>query len=438
MRWASIAALCLVLTACDSTSTGADAAPGTDAARVDSSAPGTDGSVVRDAARPTSDAGPAPMPADCVAPEVLCVDDTPGPTQEFSSIQDAVDVAGPGDSVVVFDGSYAGFRLDTDGTASEPITVRAVGRVDLVSTAPSSDNVIRIQNTSYVTVDGFHIDCGGTTQPYDYDYSGMAARGALATEPMRGIVVRNMEITGCSPAGFYCSQCQGLVLTDNYIHDNVREAEGGNGMGIYLSNAGTDDVTAIGNRFEDNEGPGIHLNGDSSIGGDGVQTGHLFERNTFIGNGQNGLNMDGVQSVTFINNVIADNRNHGIRGFQIDGAEGPANFVVINNTFVSNGGNPVKLTADGGGHVLFNNLMVDNVEGGLHIMETTPQTSSNLLEASATGVLLDAPGRDFRLAPGSSAIGAGAASFGGQSAPAADMDGNPRGDPPDVGAFEAP
>jgi len=401
-----------------------------DAGRRDAGRPRTD------AGPPRTDAGPPPTAADCAGAEVLCVDDTAGPTQEYATIQEAVDVATAGDTVLVFEGRYVGFRVATSGTAEARITIRAVGTVVLTGPTSGSDNVVRIQNASYVTVDGFRIAGAGTARPYDYDFAGMAARGANPGSPMRGLVVRNMEISGSSPAGFYCSECAGLRLEGNFIHDNVRETEGGNGMGVYLSNAATDNVVVRNNRFEDNAGPGIHMNGDSSIGGDGVQTGDLFEGNTFIGNGQNGLNMDGVQDVVFINNVFADNARHAIRGFQIDAAAGPSGYTIINNTFALNADTPVKFTADGGGHVLFNNLLVANSGNDFDIAESTPMLSANLMESSASGVLMNAATRNYRLAAGSSAINAGVASFGGYDAPSVDFAGAPRDATPDVGAFE--
>src|SRR6185295_11285952 len=103
-----------------------------------------------------------------------------------------------------------------------------------------------------------------------------------------------------------------------------------------------------------------------------------FERNLVAENGANGFNMDGIQDCVFINNVFANNGRNGVRGFDIDAAEGPKNNVFINNTFFGNADTGVKMTEDGGGHVLFNNVLVANVEGGIVIDETTPMTSHNI------------------------------------------------------------
>ena len=64
---------------------------------------------------------------DCAGAEVLCVDDTAGPSQEYDTIQAAVDDAGAGDLVLVFEGSYAGFRVESGGEPGSPLVIRANG-----------------------------------------------------------------------------------------------------------------------------------------------------------------------------------------------------------------------------------------------------------------------------------------------------------------------
>jgi hypothetical protein len=56
-------------------------------------------------------------------------DDTaPGTADEpWATLQHAADTIAPGDEVVVLDGTYAGFRLETSGTAADNIRFRAAG-----------------------------------------------------------------------------------------------------------------------------------------------------------------------------------------------------------------------------------------------------------------------------------------------------------------------
>src|SRR5690349_10442854 len=117
-----------------------------------------------------------PPPAvDCALPDVLCVDDTPGPTQELASLQEAAAAVAPGQTVVVFDGTYEGFQVDASGTADKPIVFFANGDVHIGSPAPTGDG-IRLQNASHVRIVGFRIA--------DMPQRCIAARGATPDAPM--------------------------------------------------------------------------------------------------------------------------------------------------------------------------------------------------------------------------------------------------------------
>jgi pectin methylesterase-like acyl-CoA thioesterase len=74
-----------------------------------------------------------PVSLPCSAAKTLCVNATAGDTQEYSTIQAAVDDAQPGDTVLVFDGTYRGFTVSQDGTSSNRIAVRAEGRSALIN-----------------------------------------------------------------------------------------------------------------------------------------------------------------------------------------------------------------------------------------------------------------------------------------------------------------
>lgn len=415
----------------DATS-GTDAESGADTDTVSGSSTDTGTGSGDDSGEPE----PEPKPV-CADENVLCVDDDAGDTQEYSSIQAAVDDTLPGDTVFVHEGVYAGFRVSDSGTDSERIEIWGQPGALLQGTEPGgTNNAVRFEAVSYVTVRGFRIARDGTRMAYDYDNSCMAARGTTVDNPMRGLTIRDNELAGCSPAGLYVSQTEGLTLENNYIHDVVQSTQGNAGQGIYLSNAGTDNVTLRSNTIADNEGPGIHMNGDSSIGGDGLQTGHVFDGNVISGNGINGFNMDGVQDSLIVNNVFARNGRHAVRGFRIDADQGPANIVIVNNTFIENGDTATRFTEDAGGHILFNNLVVDNSANIFDIAQSDPQTAGNMFLDSGAGVFEDSEGGDFRITASSGAVDLGVDALGGQMAPSDDLNGFAREGAPDVGAFE--
>jgi hypothetical protein len=87
---------------------------------------------------------PNSQPLNCSSPTVHCVDDNTGNTQEYSTIQSAVDNAGSGDTVLVHEGTYQGFRVTKSGTSTAPLTVKAINEnvvVNSVGPRGGNDNI---------------------------------------------------------------------------------------------------------------------------------------------------------------------------------------------------------------------------------------------------------------------------------------------------------
>ncbi len=429
----------------------------TDVRLEDSGAPDASGRD-RDAEAADAEGVPDAAALDCSDQTVRCV----GVGREYGSIQDAADSAEPGDEILVFEGSYAGFEVSTNGSSAAPIVFRAVGTVVIDRPASTGDG-IRLQNVSYVHVDGFEIESP--------DERCIAARGATPEAPMRGLLIRNVRCRGAGVEGFYLSE-----VADSVIEGNEISGSGASGStrshGIYLANAGSDGTTIRGNSIfgaGPSESNGIHVNGDLSVGGDGVVSGLVVEANTIHHNAQNGLNFDGVQDALVFNNVIHDNARNALRAYAIDGAEGPASLTVVNNILStpSNGGWAIKLTEDLGGHVVFNNiLLATNRSTGAICVERpdrlqsaanagtgrfSADDESTIVDAASWSTLglndgwVEASGSDvfegadgFRTKPGAAVIDRGRAAFGGRAAPTIDIEGTrrPRGADFDLGAYE--
>jgi len=353
-----------------------------------------------------------------------------GAGQPYSTIQSAADAVQPGDSIVVHDGTYTGFELATSGTAAAPITVRTQGNVTINQPGRTGSG-IRLTNVNYVSIDGFQIrDISGSDPG-----GGISARGATATQPMQGLIVRNNTVVHCSKSGIYLSHVNSSLIEGNTISGSGVE------HGIYLANAGSDNTTIRGNVVFDNTGAGIHFNGDASVGGDGIISGLQVENNVIYGNGQNGLNMDGVRDSLVQNNLVYGNGRHALRGYQIDAAAGPRNMKIIHNTFVAATGSSIKLTEDGGGgHVIFNNiLLADGADGPLFVQGSFV-AAANLQDgtSAAAGLFVNAAAGDYHLKAGSRAIDAGVSELSGVLAPLVDFEGTvrPQGAAPDQGADE--
>lgn len=410
-------------------------------------------------------------PLNCAAADVLCVDDTTGPTQEYATVQAAADATKPGDTVLVHDGSYGGFRITVSGTQAAPVTFKANG-IDVVihTGGPNAPEAgIFLRRVSYVTVEGFII------YGANFARNCIGARDATATSPMTGLIIRNNICAGASNEGFYLSQVSNSLVEGNVIA-NTGLAVTRRGHGIYLANAGSDNTTLRGNTISvapKPESSGIHFNGDLSVGGDGIISGLLVEKNIVYSAAQNGLNMDGVQDSTIQNNLVFGNTRHALRAYRIDGAQGPRNLKIINNTFVVPGtsaGWAIALSEDGGGHVIFNNILIKEGTGGGSIRvdnlnfssnhnavidrfsrdneNTTiglatwrtfgPDKDQNSFLSTSSDLFVNPAADNYQLRAGSPAIDAGISALAGISVPSADIAGipRPRGPASDMGAHE--
>ncbi len=276
---------------------------------------------------------------------------------------------------------------------------------------------------------------------------------------MRGLLIRNNTVRGSGSTNIYMSQVADSIIEGNIASGSLES------HGIYLANGGSDNTVLRGNNCYGNAINGIHFNGDQAETGDGLQWLLTVEGNVVHANGANGLNMDGVQYSSISNNLVFDNRGHGLRAYAIDGADGPRLLTVVNNTFEGNGGWSIKLTQDGGHHIVFNNILLSR-SGSLAVENTKLTADRNLAADSfsmdgersvvrlrqwqAAGLgpstrlvspdqVFVAPGNaDYRLRPGSPALDAGVFILNGQLAPRIDLTGRerPAGDAHDVGALE--
>lgn len=387
---------------------------------------------------------------ECGAARILCVDDTPTAEREYESIQAAVDDARRGDTVMVFPGRYAGFRVTRSGTRKRPIVIQAFGRARVVDPAAGDDRGIHLSRVSYVEIRDFVVSAARMRQ-------GIAASDATANNPMRGLMIVGNEVSGARSTNIYLSQVADSLVAGNTASGS-RESHG-----IYLANAGSDGTELRGNRCFGNAKNGIHLNGDARVGGDGVHTDVIADGNVLHDNAANGFDLDGVRESTFVNNVAYDNGRHGPRAFAIDAAAGPARLVIANNTFVDNAGWAIKLTQDDGGHRVFNNTMLSDagglaVDAGLRadynvaaVFSLDGDTTlldleqwqaagrgANSFVASRTALFQRANKSDYHLRKTSPALDAGTRRFGGEAAPELDADRLPRPDGAayDIGAYE--
>ncbi len=374
------------------------------------------------------------------------------------TIQAAADMVQPGDTVIVTQGHYAGFFLDTkSGTEAAPIQFQAEGQVVVEgegSRTCQRHETVCLWESNYVHVTGFEIvgrDCGYG----QCDVLSVRADGGQQHASV-GNVIRNNVLHGGESRGLYITFGVDAVIEGNEIYDT--------GIGIYFANGapasyGDENSTIAGNHIHDNADLAIHMNADASSPGDGIIRGLTVVGNRIENNASQGIHFDGVCDSLVANNLVVGN-NRGIIVSRVDGALSPENMVVVNNTVIQRSGTQVCLRIGGGSHdiVVFNNvflhedtMVVDledcgspitsdyNAVSNLNQIQGATGGESHSLETDLAGAGFTAPGSgDYSLTQGSPLVDQGTASLGGQDAPATDIRGatRPADSGFDIGAYE--
>ncbi|MBL7938683.1 MAG: right-handed parallel beta-helix repeat-containing protein [Flavobacteriales bacterium] len=240
--------------------------------------------------------------------------------QAWATIQHAADIALAGDSVIVHAGSHAGFAaMDHSGTASAPIVFMA-GSEDVLIDSPCTYNDldgINVENVDWVVIEGFTVN--------DMPRSGI--RTALTDH----VTIRYNICANNSKWGILTGFAEHVIIEHNTCSGSQDE------HGIYFSNSADDPIIRHNHCF-DNNANGIHMNGDASLGGDGIISNAQVYGNIIHGNGTaggSGINCDGVVNSVIYNNLLYDNHASGISLYRIDGGAPSTGNKVYNNTVVN-------------------------------------------------------------------------------------------------------
>jgi hypothetical protein len=339
-------------------------------------------------------------------------DDGPGDSaRPFRTIQRAADGAGPGDTVIVHDGTY----IDEDGDNMVVHVNRAGTETDWIT--------FRAENRWGALVDGQDFATG-----YCWDFGGGAAY----------ILVEGMEIARFFSGGFWSNAgAHHITMEGNHVHA-IGNVETSSEYGICGAFEGSEASYHVydGNVFHDigrTGPPDQNFNHDHAIyncGDHATIVNNLFY-DCNAGWGVHMAGYDTVDDVLVSNNLFA----YGYVRGQIILWQPCHNVTIQNNIFympaVENAIN--FLTDDLENIVIRNNLVFG---GGLKDADDlgVPVLSGNI--EGTDPLLVDPEAYDFHLLDGSPAIDAGFADL----SPDHDLEGNPRPQEGgfDIGAYEHP
>ncbi len=285
-----------------------------------------------------------------LAAEITVDDDG---TEDYTTIQDAVNNAISGDTILVYPGTYS-----ENVDVGKELNITSVGGVSVthVTAAASNDNVFHIIADG-VTINGFNMS--GATD----------ATGIRIESSNHSTIINNMlsnNYLGIS-----------LIYSDNN-NVTINNASGNIYAGIYLLQSDNNDLND--NIVSNNAQYGIYL---SSLGV--VSRNNYFTNNT-VYNNLKGIFLQSPQDSTLTNNTVFNNTNNGIT---LDSSGD--NFDTENNTLI---GNTVLNNYNGViiDDMNYNNLIQNNVSNntykGIYLFDShyNNLTENTVLENCVFGI----------------------------------------------------
>jgi len=268
----------------------------------------------------------------------------------FLTLQKASNTVKAGDSVLVYNGNYAGFNHNgkASGTAGNPIVFKANGTNVWITQGSNIGDGINIENADWIEIHGFKVKV-----PNNTSITG-------GEEGIRAVYADHITIKNN-----FCDSCFRGILTgySDYItiENNTCTRSYGE-HGIYVSN-NSDFVALRFNSCSFNKATGIQINPDLSSGAPGYSKNILVSNNiAFENKGGAGFNFQGIDSALIMNNLIYNNHNaSGITLFHGDASVGCSNVRIYNNTLIvpSDGRCGIHIIDDASNIDIKNNIIIN-------------------------------------------------------------------------------
>ncbi len=269
-----------------------------------------------------------------------------GEVSPGDDLQAAINALGPGDELVMHDGTYeltGRLGISLAGTADQPIVIRAAdGEVPHIHREGADQNIVDIDAASYLTFRGIEFSGGSAgirmsdvdfltiEDCHIHDTGDVAVRandGGMTYEGLQ-ILRNHIHDTNYTGEGMYlgCNDngCQVFdsVIAGNYVHHtNGPTIEQGDGIEL---KEGSHDNVIRDNVIHDTNYPCILTYSAAGNGGPNV-----LERNVMWNCGDHGI--QSAADATIRNNIILSTNSDGI-AMQSHQSGSPSNLLIVHNT----------------------------------------------------------------------------------------------------------
>ena len=196
---------------------------------------------------------------------------TVGPGGTYGSIRAALNIAEPGDEVLILPGTYhESLYLSRSGLPGKPITIAAKTPGSVVLSGAGLPYVINGGSAQYITLTGLTVD--GCADPSDTDPPAVStyshwlvqnvtvsnAAGTGLTVFGNSVTIQNVTAEYCGLAGLSGNYCSNVLVEQSSTIDNNtagNDPDDDGGAGKWFE---TDHVTLDGVTSYDNTGPGYN------------------------------------------------------------------------------------------------------------------------------------------------------------------------------------
>jgi hypothetical protein len=386
-----------------------------------------------------------------------------GPGDDFRS---AMQNLHAGDTLILDGGTYnltGYFELDLTGSASQPIVIEAkAGQRPNINFVGTSQNIININNSTFLTLDGIEFTGGSRGLRFDggsditvrnciihgTDANAIAANDDGEDYARFTFVHNEIYDTGDTGEGFYLG-CNGdacrihdSLVADNYIHD-LNSARISQGDGIEIKKGSYANIVRD-NVIHDTNYPGITM---YDVNGNGAA--NLIERNIIWNSNDAGIQVTADAIVR--NNIVLSAANNAFFSNNIDGGSA-SNLTIANNTFFAPATDGIRLNGVSGAVTIANNaiyapngdairadgttaevtLIANAGQGSLNGVSGAFADSGNIAEDFFAASLSGVPPQNL-IPRGSLLVGAANATY----LSGDDFDAHPRAAHADIGAYSA-